>query len=414
MTEKTRKTRVPTYLKEFSCIGSPCEDNCCIGWDVDFDKKSFQKYRKVKDGELGQLFKSCVMENPDSFSDEVDYATVKLRKNKVCPFLNEQHLCKIQARFGEAHLSNVCATYPRYTNTIDGVFEHSATVSCPEAARLILMNPQGIRFVEGEENASNRYILTYGVNTQERGNPLRVSNLLALRQFSIDLLQQREIPLWQRLLLLGGFFEKLGKAEKSRKKTDVSAMISEFKAELQSGGSRGVQWDKAPNPAGQLALLKEITKSLKVFTEIDSQRYIEFTQEFIQGLRPNGAGKSKDEGLRLAQAYGEIYHPFMETHEYLLENYLVNFVFKDLFPAAEGADTFDAFMMLVIRYALIKLHLTGIGAHRGALTEETVVGFIQAFSKTVEHHKTYLESIAEHMSAMQYNTMEYMEMLIRE
>ena len=29
--------RVPTYFNEFACIGGACEDNCCIGWEVDID-----------------------------------------------------------------------------------------------------------------------------------------------------------------------------------------------------------------------------------------------------------------------------------------------------------------------------------------------------------------------------------------
>lgn len=414
MNQKKRKTRTPAYLREFRCIGSPCEDNCCIGWDVDFDRKSYRKYAQVKDGELEKLFRTCVRPNPDAFSDEVDFASVKLRKNKVCPFLNDEHLCKIQMRFGEGYLSNVCATYPRYTNIIDGVYEHSATVSCPEAARLILRNRDGLSFIEGEESARGPMILNYDVNTRDKSAPLRVKHLLELREFSISLLQNRKIPLWERILLMGEFYEGLRHDKAVKSKDDIRSRIEEYKKKLEKGNLKPRIASLPADPAGQLALLTEITDSLNVFTEIDSKRYIAFTREFLNGIRPDGTNSIDEVGRRLAQAYREHYEPFIKDHEYLIENYLVNFIFKDLFPASEGNNAFDAYMMLVIRYALIKQHLIGIAAYRNGLTEDTVVGFIQAFSKTVEHHKTYLENIAEHMIKKRYNTMQHMAILLKD
>lgn len=414
MKHSMRKTRTPAYLQNFRCIGSPCEDNCCIGWDVDFDKESYQKYIQVKDGELKELFRTCVRKNPDSFSDDVDFAVVKLKKNKVCPFLNAEHLCKIQARFGERYLSNVCATYPRYTNVINGVYEHSATVSCPEAARLILQNPEGLSFAGGEEAANERFILNIGVDTREKSNPPRVRSLLALRDFSISLLQERRIPLGERLLLMGEFYEGFQKSGAAKNKDDSPALITAFRKRLDA---RTLTPDLSGTPADhtrQMVLLKEITDALNVFTEIDSKRYVAFTKEFLKGIRPSGKSSPEGEGQCIALAYRDHYEPFMRTHDYLIENYLVNFMFKDLFPASEGENAFDAYMMLVIRYALIKLHLIGISAHRKELTEDTVVGFIQAFSKTVEHHKTYLESIAEQMTRKKYNTLKHMAVLLKD
>lgn len=414
MNPNMRKTRTPSYLSKFKCIGSPCEDNCCIGWDVDFDKKTYNKYIKVKDGELGQLFKNSVRPNPDSFSDDVDFAVVKLKKNKMCPFLNGEHLCKIQLRFGEGYLSNVCATYPRYTNIINGVYEHSATVSCPEAARLILKDPDGMSFVEGEESTKGPMILNYDVDTRAKSNPLRVKYLLELRSFSISLLQNRKRPLWERLLLMGEFYEGLRQDKAGKGKDDVLSRIEEYGQKLKAGNVKSHLASLPADPKGQMALLKEITDSLNVFTEIDSKRYIAFTKEFLQGIRPEGKSSVEEEGRLMVQAYHEYYEPFIMDHEYLIENYLVNVMFKDLFPASEGENAFDAYMMLVIRYALIKLHLIGIGAHRKGLTEDTVVGFIQAFSKTVEHHKTYLENIAEHMIKKRYNSMKHMAVLLKD
>ena len=63
MTQETVKTRqllVPEYMQEFSCIGSACEDSCCIGWRVDIDEATYKKYKKSRDIELKPLFEKNV------------------------------------------------------------------------------------------------------------------------------------------------------------------------------------------------------------------------------------------------------------------------------------------------------------------------------------------------------------------
>lgn len=408
MKQKMRKALKPEYLSRFRCIGSPCEDNCCIGWDVDFDRRSYSRYATVREGELGSLFRSCVRVNPDAFSDEVDYATVRLKKNKVCPFLNDKHLCKIQMEKGEAWLSNVCATFPRYTNRVDGVFEHAATVSCPEAARLILMNPAPMRFIETEEPSDSRTILTYAVETAERGHPARVRHLKALRAFALEQLQDRSRPLPERILGLGPFFEAFD-ARKSWRPEALKALMDRHRG----AGSASLNLS-GQGTAAQLQLLKELTDILKVFSEVDSRRYIAFSKEFLRGVRPTGTETDETSGQLLEQGMKRHLTPFLAAKGYLLENYLVNFVYKELFPAAEGENAFEAYTLLVIRYGLIRLHLCGIALHRGELTEELAVSFIQAFSKTVEHHKTFLETLSGHLRHKRYNTMTHMGLLIGE
>ena len=39
-----RTIHVPAYMKNFSCLGSTCEDTCCSGWTIDIDKKTYEFY----------------------------------------------------------------------------------------------------------------------------------------------------------------------------------------------------------------------------------------------------------------------------------------------------------------------------------------------------------------------------------
>ena len=47
---------------------------------------------------------------------------MKLGENKRCPFLKCDNYCVIHSNLGEEYLSNVCTSFPRVTNKIDGKF----------------------------------------------------------------------------------------------------------------------------------------------------------------------------------------------------------------------------------------------------------------------------------------------------
>ncbi|HYE67892.1 MAG TPA: flagellin lysine-N-methylase, partial [Anaerovoracaceae bacterium] len=279
MVDKKKHVRMPFYFNEFRCTGGVCEDNCCIGWDVEIDKQTYQKYQKVKDKELTLLFLNSIFKNPDSYDPKVDYAIVGLSKNNRCPFLNEKQLCKIQAKLGHDYLSNVCAAYPRYVNEINGVAEYSLNVSCPEAARLILTNKQGLAFSSEKHETSSNTIINFVVNTNEHNGSPMVKYFVELRSFTISLLQNRKYPLWERILLLGYFYKQLDQSMQGNV-VAVPRLIEIFLQKIEKDEWRAeISSIRADNTL-QFRIMKDITDNLNTVTEIDSQRYIRFTEEF--------------------------------------------------------------------------------------------------------------------------------------
>lgn len=71
-------------------------------------------------------------------------AIIRLDAAGQCPFLEGTGLCEVHRRFGHRTLGRVCQEYPRLTSTFDGRRETTATLSCPEIARICLLTPQGI------------------------------------------------------------------------------------------------------------------------------------------------------------------------------------------------------------------------------------------------------------------------------
>ena len=51
--KKKIQMRKPDYFERFQCSASDCTDNCCIGWEIDIDERTAERYKKVQ-GELGQ------------------------------------------------------------------------------------------------------------------------------------------------------------------------------------------------------------------------------------------------------------------------------------------------------------------------------------------------------------------------
>jgi len=395
-----RIVRKASYLDGFRCIGGVCEDNCCIGWAVEIDKQTYGKYVELKDTELKKLIGEKIYLQEESYDENVDFALVELGRDQRCPFLNRENLCKIQAKMGEDHLSNVCATYPRMTNEINGVLECSATISCPEMARLILGSREKLTFKE-EKIVPARSIISLSVDTRANGAVFPIKNLLVLRDFTITLLQMRNFPLSERMIILGLFFQKMEQNRGLKKPVALISFIDSFRQKLKEGKLDGEIDAFEINEAKQFDLLLKITNQLNDPNEIDSREYLAFINEFRKGAGMEG----KKAAEQYSHAVTNFYEPFMRSREFILENYLVNHVFQSLFPAGDSVYPLDAFQKLVQRYSLIKLYLTGIGNYRKGLDEKTVIEFLQVFSKALEHHHRYFERLYLQMKKYKCNTM---------
>ena len=104
--------------------------------------------------------------------------------------------------------------------------------------------------------------------------------------------------------------------------------------------------------------------------------------------------------LRLTIQY---YQPLMQQHEYILENYLVNYVFKNLFPVNGEKHIFDNYVLLIVHYAMIKMLLIGMaGFHKENFGIDQVIKLIQSFAKVIEHNNVYVKQAFQLLKGEQY------------
>ncbi len=119
----------PFYYKDFQCIGGGCKHNCCIGWEIDIDLVTYEKYQGIS-GDLGNRLQ-------ENISTE-DTPHFILQKEERCPFLNEANLCDIILEKGEDFLCQICSDHPRFRSFFESCTEVGLGLCCEEAARLIL------------------------------------------------------------------------------------------------------------------------------------------------------------------------------------------------------------------------------------------------------------------------------------
>ena len=170
------KLRAPEYYKHFKCIADKCSHSCCIGWELDVDEDTAEKYASLTDGYGKEITKSIEWGETPHF---------KLCENDCCPHLDERGLCRIISNLGEDYLCHICREHPRFYNDTPHGKEVGIGMSCEEAARLILSSDGYLNIEEiGEaDDAENEFFF----------------DPLPLRERIYSLLSDRSLPYAQRL-----------------------------------------------------------------------------------------------------------------------------------------------------------------------------------------------------------------------
>jgi lysine-N-methylase len=121
----------PEYLDRFHCTAGSCRDTCCAGWEVELDEESAQYYQEAE-GAIGSRLRAAMR------TDAEGSAVFALTAEGRCPFLNGENLCDLYEELGEDSLCRVCTDYPRYYREVGAYEQIDLSLSCEEAARLLL------------------------------------------------------------------------------------------------------------------------------------------------------------------------------------------------------------------------------------------------------------------------------------
>jgi lysine-N-methylase len=404
---KNIKKRYPSYFKEFKCIAGKCEDSCCVGWDIDIDKITFRQYYKVQDKEMKRMFQKNVHNNENYISSDVDYGKVKLTRGKRCPFLDEENYCIIYSKLGEEYLSNVCTSFPRIINIVDGFYEMSLDVACPEAARIILLKEEGIEFEEGTETLE-KHIVSSDIDTKSKKfNNSPVKYFKEIRDMSIKIIKNRKLDLIKRLYILGEFINRLEEKIKYNY-NNVPKFIKEYDINLVRDSYETNQLSYITG----MDFSKKMLGFLNVFKEVDSISFKEYTKQIIVGFKFEEGKDISIHSELYIKAFEEYTDKFINNNSFIFENYLVNFIYNNMFPFSETESMFDGYIMLLTRYSFIKFYLVGKYIYNKQDSKENIVEFIQVFSKVIGHHKTFTVDVLNYIKENKFDNVEFTKILL--
>ena len=123
------KLFAPAYYKDFKCIADRCRHSCCVGWEIDVDERTREKYANLS-GEYADVIRESI--------EDAGTPHFRLALGERCPHLDESGLCRIITEYGEGALCNICREHPRFYNDTARGREAGLGLSCEEAGRIIL------------------------------------------------------------------------------------------------------------------------------------------------------------------------------------------------------------------------------------------------------------------------------------
>ena len=134
-----------SYYDDFKCIGSECPNSCCVGWEIDLDINTFQKYRDLHDSKINK----CMSINQKPTYEK--FAKIKNVNDQRCSFLDKNNLCNIQKKYSEKLLSPTCSNFPRRKVDFGSKQLSSCLLSCPEISRIFFADNEKFKIIDNEK-----------------------------------------------------------------------------------------------------------------------------------------------------------------------------------------------------------------------------------------------------------------------
>ena len=208
------------FYDEFACTGAECADTCCQRWNIYLSRREWLDFKRMEcSPELRAVLDSSFKKTKSDSSDT--YARIVFRKDGTCPLLGEDGLCMLQKEKGESALTSICSTFPRIWIQVAGEGEgeeedngevavFTLTLTCCHAVELLMQHPEGLALVQEEYDRKNKWInlnrwSRAPVDSDAETHPY----IWSIKTAQLDILQNREFTVAERLLILGYYTQRV-------------------------------------------------------------------------------------------------------------------------------------------------------------------------------------------------------------
>ncbi len=350
--------RVPKGYSAFRCLGSLCQDNCCIGWEIDIDPATLDKYRQER-GEFSPALLGGI------HIAETGEASFKLGENERCTFLNDNNLCEISLRMGEDALCEICRSHPRFFEWFGPIKEGGLGLCCEEAARIWFRREKVFPLDQWEIPEKT-----------EEELPFWYDALFFVREKIFCLLENEELPIFQRLFLLLKLCREIEEGMGRHRPQHLFAVIKEFfERDLSCAGY--VAW----NPS--TALLSGLLELYSGFVQLDSGwgDKLKRAKENLPELLGKRSGfLAKEENIRW----------LIRMAEYIIYRYFLKACYDECVEEKGWLAVSSCLLLLLL------------ALEKGAkLRREDREALAKAYSKEVEYCEENMEALTKYCRDMQ-------------
>jgi lysine-N-methylase len=414
-------------MNRFQCLGGACPDSCCQGWQIHLDQQRYEALRDRMSGSEAEReeFRSNLQRDPRPGCPSHQYAQIRLRPvSGACGFLSPESLCTVQQRYGEAALPDVCSTYPRIVNEMPDRLEVWGALSCPELARLCLLDDDALDLEELTAPLPARLRVAHALGPD--ATPYQ-GYLDDIRATVFQLLSMRELPTATRLFLVA----LLGQQTASffhRKVTTVDEPRLAAAIEQVTSPETIARWrhELAALPAPQALTAKLVTQLLRERLKTSSGQFRALIEQSLTSYH-GAAGAGVDERGSASISVPDLWAAYQQRREtwlgafadrvdLYLENYAKNFWMREWY--ASSSDLLAHSHRLLVRVAVLRFLLfsqpsllavagaDNLAIKREALDQAAVRVFYQ-FARAIEHDSAFIDLVAASLVEQGTNTFEH-------
>lgn len=365
---------MPDYYPRFKCKMGECRSACCVGWPISI---SMQNYFHL----IGLPCKKHLRDRLDiglrviDRPTEDEYARFEPRYDGNCPMRLADGRCSLHAELGEDVLPDVCRLYPRGIRGDDGIYECSCANSCEAVLELLFEEDMPISFSFKEMTVNmpplekrKAYFETLGMEHK-------------IRLYLISVIQNRSLPLPQRIAYLGAALDSMDIAIKNNDKAMLDGILA---GELQK---------KSVAPTEKNVSVEHIRFGLETV-----ERIIEILDARSDSIRACGeaalayfnGGEPIERYLTAKARFEELFPKW----EIFYEHMLVNHMFFSEFPFQDRPESMhEECVALCAVYAIMRF--LGLGCTAEGRGKDGLIDGMAATFRLVDH--TEFDRYASHL-----------------
>jgi lysine-N-methylase len=363
---------IPHYYNKFRCVAGECPDTCCAGWAIMIDDLTKKRYQMRKDA-FGRRLNQWIDWKNGSFK----------QCDGRCAFLNKDNLCDIYREAGPGMLCKTCRDYPRHIEEFEGVREISLSLSCEEAAGLILGCEEPVRFLTKEDERAESY---------PDFDFLLFTKLMDARDLILSFLQNRNMDCRLRIAMALGFSHDMQRRINEEKLYELDELMKRYQG---TGGTEIVEQKMAVRRIEDRIRYEKMKKWFSLFRKLEvlNESWPQYLGTLKRILFDAGA-ESYEENRKAFHRYLMEEEGRKRQWEQWSEQLMVYFIFTYFCGAVyDGHPYVKAKFAAVCTILIQEMGQAVFKRNEGSLDFKEFVHLAHRFSREVEHSDLNLNTL---------------------